>query len=184
MNGSGFQPLVAQLGELSEAQREALLVVLKRKLPAAGAIDQIDSRFKADPCCGLCGSKAVGKWASQNGLARYRCRDCGKTSNALTGAPLAQLHRRDVWLAYAQTLVDGVSLRKAAERCAIALDTSFRWRHRFLAAAKDARHRTVAGIVEAVETFIRKSAKGSKLLSGRAPRMRGTAANQAGYTAP
>lgn len=176
MNASGFQALVAQLGDLSEVQREALLAALKRKLPAAEAIALIDTRFKADPCCGHCGSHAVGKWASQNGLARYRCKDCGKTFNALTGTPLAQLHRRDAWLAYAQALVDGVSLRKAAERCGIALDTSFRWRHRFLAAAKDTRPKAVAGIVEADETFIRKSAKGSKRLAGRAPRKRGTPA--------
>lgn len=31
-----------------------------------------------------------------------------------TGTPLAQLRRRDVWLAYGQALADGVSLRKAA----------------------------------------------------------------------
>ena len=33
MNGSGFQALVAQLGELSEVQRKALLTALKRKSP-------------------------------------------------------------------------------------------------------------------------------------------------------
>lgn len=173
MKASGFQALVAQLGDLSEVQRSALLAALKGKLPAAEAITLIDTRFKADPCCGHCGSHAVGKWASQNGLARYRCKDCGKTFNALTGTPLAQLHRRDAWLAYAHALVDGVSLRKAAERCGIALDTSFRWRHRFLSTAKDTRPAKVAGIVEADETFIRKSAKGSKRLAGRAPRKRG-----------
>ena len=55
-----------------------------------------------------------------------------RTFNALTGPPLAQLHRRDVWLTYAQALADGVSLRKAAKRSKIALGTAFRWRHRFL----------------------------------------------------
>jgi hypothetical protein len=33
MNASGFQTLVAQLGELSEVQREALLTALKHKRP-------------------------------------------------------------------------------------------------------------------------------------------------------
>ena len=160
MNGSGFQALVAQLGELSEVQRKALLTALKRKLPVDEAVALIDTRFKAAPCCGHCGSTSVGGWSSQNGLARYRCKDCGKTFNALTGTPLAQLHRRDAWFAYAQALIDGVSLRKAAKRCGIALDTAFRWRHRFLATAKDVKAKTVQGIVEADETFIRKSAKG------------------------
>ena len=76
-------------------------------------------------------------------------------------------------MAYAQAVADGLSLRRAAKRCGIALDTAFRWRHRFLTTAKDVKAKTVKGIVEADETFIRKSAKGSKRLVGRAPRKRG-----------
>lgn len=52
---------------------------------------------------------------------------------------MAQLHKREAWLAYARVLVDRVSLRKAAKRVDIHLDASFRWRHRFLATAKDKR---------------------------------------------
>jgi len=176
VDGKGFQALVAQLGDLSGVQREALITALKRRLPVDEALQLIDMRFSADPCCGRCSSKNVRGWSSQSDLKRYRCRECGKTFNALTGTPLAQLHRRDAWFAYAQALADGVSLRKAAQRCGIALDTSFRWRHRFLAAAKDVKAKAVKGIVEADETFIRKSAKGSKRLVGRAPRKRGTSA--------
>ncbi len=173
MDGKGFQALVAQLGDLSTVQREALIAALKRKLPVDAAVDLIDTRFCTDPTCGHCGSKDVRGWSSQSGLKRYRCQDCSKTFNALTGTPLAQLHRGDAWLAYAQAVADGLSLRRAAERCGIALDTAFRWRHRFLTTAKEVRAKTVKGIVEADETFIRKSAKGSKRLVGRAPRRRG-----------
>ena len=176
MKAKGFQGLVAQLGELSAVQREALITALKRRLPVSEAVDLIDSRFSVDPCCGHCGSHHVGGWSSQAGLKRYRCKDCAKTFNALTGTPLAQLHRRDVWFSYASAVADGLSLRKAAARCGISLDTAFRWRHRFLTTAKDAKPKVVAGIVEADETFIRKSVKGSKRLVGRAPRKRGSTA--------
>ena len=174
MNGKGFQALVAQLGDLSSVQREALISALKRRLSLDDAIELIDSQFKAAPCCGHCGSKSVVGWSSQNGLARYRCRDCTRTFNALTGTPLAQLHRRDAWFDYAKAIADGLSLRKAATRCGIALDTSFRWRHRFLKAAPAVKANAVRGIVEADETFIRTSTKGSKKLVGRAPRKRAT----------
>ena len=176
MKAKGFQALVSQLGDLSAVQREALIAALKRRLPLSEAVDLIDSRFSADPCCGHCGSMRVGGWSSQAGLKRYRCKDCAKTFNALTGTPLAQLHRRDAWFAYAQALADGLSLRKAATRCGVSLDTAFRWRHRFLKTAKDTKPKVVAGIVEADETFIRKSVKGSKRLVGRAPRKRGSTA--------
>ena len=176
MEGKVFQALVAQLGDLTGLQREALITTLKRKLPVNEAVTLIETRFDADPVCAHCGSRHVGGWSSANGLKRYRCKDCLRTFNALSGTSLAQLHRRDAWFAYAQALADGVSLRKAAKRCAIALDTSFRWRHRFLNAAQRVKSNAVKGIVEMDETFIRKSAKGSKRLVGRAPRKRGTAA--------
>src|SRR6476660_6150915 len=113
MDGKGFQVLVAQLSDLSGVQRAALITALKRRLPADEALQLIDTHFLADPCCGHCRSKNVGGWSAQGGLKRYRCKDCGKTFNALTGTPLAQLHRRDAWFAYAQALADGVSLRRA-----------------------------------------------------------------------
>lgn len=117
-----------------------------------------------------------------SGLKRYMCRDCNRTFNALTGTPLAQLHRRDAWLDYARAMVDRTSLRKAAERADICLETSFRWRHRFLQAARDKRPSVVTGIVEADETFILKSAKGSKRIVGRAPRRRGGKAKKRGLS--
>lgn len=176
MDSKGFQALVAGLGDLSPSQRAALVTALERKLPLNEALQLIEAQFSASPACGHCGSERAGSWGSASAMKRYRCKDCLRTFNALTGTPLAQLHRRDAWLAYGQALADGVSLRKAAKRCRIALDTSFRWRHRFLKAPKDRKAKVVNGIVEADETFIRKSAKGSKRLAGRAPRKRGTAA--------
>ncbi len=50
MDGKGFQALVAQLGELSAVQREALIAALKRRLPVDEAVQLIDARFGADPC--------------------------------------------------------------------------------------------------------------------------------------
>ena len=111
-----------------------------------------------------------GTWGTASGMRRYKCKSaaCKRTFNALTGTPLAQLHRRDAWMDYARALVDGVSLRKAAKRTKISLDTSFRWRHRFLKAAKEVQPAKVEGIVEADETFFLTSAKGSEnWLDGR-----------------
>jgi transposase-like protein len=173
MKAQDFRALVEQLGDLSEVQRAALVAALAGKGSANEAVAQIETRFAAAPCCGHCGSERFGMWGRASGLRRYKCKDCERTFNALTGTPLAQLHRRDAWLDYARALVDRVSLGKAAKRADVSLDTSFRWRHRFLKAAKDKRPSMVTGIVEADETLILKSSKGSKRLAGRAPRKRG-----------
>ena len=182
MKTQDFQTLVEQLGDLTDVQRTALTAALAGKGSDNEAIAMIETRFAAEPCCGHCKSKRFGTWGHASGLRRYKCKDCSRTFNALTGTPLAQLHRRDAWLDYARTMVDRTSLRKAADRADVCLETSFRWRHRFLKAAKDKRPSMVTGIVEADETFILKSAKGSKKLVGRSPRKRGGKAKKPGLS--
>ena len=177
-----FQALVEQLGELSTEQRDALVEAVRRKSSVNDAIRMIETRFAAAPRCGHCHSEKVATWAKTNPLTRYKCKACGKTFNALTGTPLAHLHRRDAWLKYAQALADGVSLRKAAKRCKIALDTAFRWRHRFLTIPKDKKATSISGIVEADETYVLKSQKGARRVRGRAPRKRGGKAAKPGLS--
>lgn len=88
MERTGFQAFVAQLGDLTAVQREALITALKCRLPSNEALKLIEMRFDANPACGHCGSEHVGGWSSANGRKRYRCKDCGRTFNALTGIPL------------------------------------------------------------------------------------------------
>ena len=184
MEAKKFQQLVEQLGDLSEVQRTALLEAVHGGGGANEAVALIEQRFSAAPACGHCGSTTFGTWGRASGLRRYKCKaqGCGRTFNALTGTPLAQLHRRDAWMEYARALVDGVSLRKAAKRAKVCLETSFRWRHRFLQAAKDVQPAKVEGIVEADETFFLSSAKGSRKLVARAPRKRGGKAKKPGLS--
>ncbi len=182
MKIQAFRTFVEQLGDLTEVQRAALAEALAGRGSTNDAIALIETRFEAAPACGHCKSENLGTWGRTSDLRRYKCRDCKRTFNALTGTPLAHLRRRDAWLDYARALVDQVSLRKAAKRAGICLDSSFRWRHRFLEAAQSKRPSTVTGIVEADETFILKSAKGSKKLVGRAPRKRGGKAKKPGLS--
>jgi transposase-like protein len=182
MKAQDFRALVEQLGDLSQVQRDALVDALSAKGSGDEVIALIETRFAAAPACGHCGEADFKPWGSASGLKRYMCEACGRTFNALSGTPLAGLRLREKWLDYARSLVDGVSLRKAAERTGIHLETSFRWRHRFLAAAKDKKASAVTGIVEADERFILKSAKGSRKIVGRAPRKRGGKARKPGLS--
>ena len=91
-----------------------------------------------------------------------RCKDCKRTFNALTGTSLARLKRRDAWNAYMDALVNGLSIRNAAKAAKIAQNTSFRWRHRMLAAPRVLKDVEMDGIVEVDETYFLESLKGSK----------------------
>jgi transposase-like protein len=95
MKAQDFKAFVEQLGDLSEVQRAALAAALAGKGSANEAIALIETRFAAEPACGHCKSQRFGGWGKASGLKRYKCKDCGRTFNALTGTPLAQLHRRD-----------------------------------------------------------------------------------------
>jgi transposase-like protein len=158
------------------------MAALSSKGSAGDVVALIEAEFAKAPACGHCGSETFTKWGAATGLRRYMCTSCNRTFNALTGTPLAHLQKREKWLDYARAIVNGLSLRKAAKRVGVHLETSFRWRHRFLATSKDTKAKAVRGIVEADETFILKSAKGSKRLVGRAARKRGGKAKKKGLS--
>ena len=72
------------------------------------------------------------------------------------------------------------TVKGAAGRCGVADTTSFRWRHRFLAAVK-ADAVKLKGIVEADETYVLTSRKGAKKLDRKA-RKRGGVAKKRGLS--
>lgn len=197
-----FRRLLAAVGDLSQQQRDALVAAIRATSEAATAetapgafapavtdepshgissIADIEARFAVEPACPHCAAKAVTKWGSANGLRRYRCKPCKITFNCLTGTPLAQLHKRELWPGNAQALVDGLSLRKTAARLGVHVETAFRWRHRFLKGPKDLKPKVLVGTVEADETYFLKSEKGSRKLA-RPARKRGGKAKKRGLS--
>jgi transposase-like protein len=189
-----FEKLLAVIGTMSPAQATALEAAIKGKLgavltdaasepdastdgPAAdsGSIADIEASFAAAPRCPHCQSMVIAKWGTANGLKRYRCKACKATFNALTGTPLAQLHKRELWQEHAQALVDGIALRKVAGRIGVHLETAFRWRHRFLKAHKTVKPKSLQGTVEADETYFLHSEKGSRKLKRPAHKRGGKA---------
>ena len=192
MDGDGFFKLLLAVKGLTPSQIQGLSAAIAQAAPSPApqhepsgvSIADIEARFAALPCCPHCRSTAVYKWGAANGLRRYRCKikDCGKTFNALTGTPLAQLLTRELWGAHAQALVDGISLPKVAKQINVDLTTAFHWRHRFLRTPKSLKPRVLKGTVEADETFFLYSEKGQEQ-HDRAPRKRGGKASQRGLSA-
>ena len=161
---SDFVKLLGQLASLTPPQRAQVRSALDER-PNATAV-AIASVIPSPNVCPRC--QALGEqlrpWGYSHGLARMRCRACGKTSNVLTGTPLAHLRKREQWLRYGQALIEGVSVRQAAQCCGVDKNTAFLWRHRFLEAAGTHRPAHEGGIVEADETFFLESFKGQRKL--------------------
>jgi transposase-like protein len=132
--------------------------------------------------CPHCASRKLQRWGSSAGLPRYRCVDCRRSFNALTGTSLAGLRKKDRWADHAQAMISGETLAKSAKRCGVAFSTAFRWRHRFLAAPALDKPTRLTGIVEADETFILESFKGKRSGMPRPSRKRGGKAKKRGLS--
>ncbi|MBD8656212.1 IS1595 family transposase [Oxalobacteraceae sp. CFBP 13730] len=181
MKAPRFKGWFAKLPSLNQPQRRQVLDALH---PAAG-LDQVVTLITEarapGRCCPRCGNERCYRHGFANDLQRYRCCACGRTFNDLTGTPLARLRLKSKWLAYSKALLDSLPVRKAADRIEVHRNTAFRWRHRFLHWVKLDRPAALNGIVEADETFMLESQKGSRTID-RPPRCRGGRAAKRGIS--
>ncbi|QBI05290.1 IS1595 family transposase [Pseudoduganella albidiflava] len=166
--------------QLSEDQ-VALLQRFVASVEQPGQCLRLIEEAAGKPPCPHCGCEKSHRCGQASGLQRYRCVTCRRSFNALTGTPLARLRLRDKWLQYLQCLIESTPVRSAAMRVAVAKSTSFRWRHRFNAALLRAPRPQLSGIVEADETYLLESQKGSRHLD-RPPRKRGGKASRRGIS--
>ncbi len=97
---------------------------------AAMASDATASGAASIPCP-HCASVNVQRWGAARGLPRYRCGDCKRTFNPLTGTSLARLRGKDKWFLFLHTVTQNKSIRKSAEICDVDNTTVLRWRQRF-----------------------------------------------------
>ena len=195
--GGGFDPCqdfdadrpIASVAVMSPiADRGALtaqdmVVPASPSAPGSASVAGMAEKRVESAGCPHCGGRKLQRWGSASALPRYRCCNCRRTFNALTGTPLARLHKKDRWTDQATALMTGESVAKAAVRCGVAYTTAFRWRHRFLSAPALDKPTSLTGIVEADETFILESFKGKRSDLPRPARKRGGKAAKAGLSA-
>ena len=182
MKTKEFQVLSSKLEKLTPHQRSMLADRLHKIEHVQAVSSLIESRVLTTPLCPKCGHDHIARWGSASGLQRYRCAACRGTFNALTGTPLARLRHKDKWLVYAQQLAEGQSVRNSAKVCEVHRNTTFRWRHRFLALPNEQKATRLVGIAEADETYFLESFKGKKHGMTRKPHKRGSKASKRGLS--
>jgi transposase-like protein len=176
-----FARLFSQLPLLNGPQRRQLLAALRPAWGLDRVIALIDAIRSATRRCPHCSCEVVHRHGFANDLQRFRCCQCGRTFNDLTGTPLARLRLRGKWLDYLNVLLDARPVRATATRVGVHRNTAFRWRHRFLDQVKHDRAQQLDGIVEADEMFILESQKGSRKMD-RKSRKRGGVAGRRGIS--
>jgi len=178
MRINDFHLWLSKVMELSPSQLDQALSCFNKQQQRTEIVTILHKKCQR---CPHCGSSEIKRWGNAHGLPRYRCIECHKTFNMLTGTPLARLRHREHWLEYSQALIDGLSVRKAGSLCGVSKDTAFRWRHRFLQAIASNEPTHLRGIVEVDETYFLESHKGERHLS-RQPRRRGGKASKRGLS--
>lgn len=172
MEPKRMKRLLGQLGELSATQRLELLQALQAAPQHEKVLQMVQSRLDGPRQCPHCQGVKLVRNGHADGLQRYKCRGCGRTFNALSTTPLARLRQKDKWLQQADALCQGLIVRLAAEQLQVAPSTAFRWRHRFLRLAQQAKPGGLAGVVEVDQTYQLRSYKG-QTVRGRVARSRG-----------
>lgn len=176
---------LAEAERLTPAQQEKVLAKLQGQR-SEGLVARLVSE-RVPSACPHCAGQYLVRHGQSGGTQRFRCRNCGKTFNPLTGTALSGLRHRDRWLQQAEVMDAGLSVRKAAARLGVHRTTAFRWRHRFLTVARETKDQHLGGVVEADEAYFLRSFKGQRREltihgHGRKPRRRGGSAAKRGLS--
>lgn len=177
MQNKAFKRLLTQLHGLTFTQTKRVEEHLHKKC----SIESLEDVTGEVEHCPHCQSASFHKWGVRSGLQRYRCKVCDKTFNAFTGTSFAHLRHKEVWMDYAQDLIESKSIRESAHHCDVSKNTTFRWRHRMLQIPIKTKAEHLHGIVEFDETYFLESHKGERHLD-RKPRKRGGKASQRGIS--
>lgn len=161
MKAKEFKFVKERLFNLTTAQFREIENILST-ISSVKIVSKTLETKRKEVVCPHCSSGRYQRWGKVSDMQRYRCKECKKTYNSLTNTPLARLRKKGRWLNYSQCLNDGLSVRKAAEKCGVHFSTTFRWRHRFLHNSKSIKPNVFKGILEIKESPFRLSFKGNK----------------------
>lgn len=170
MENAEIIKLLSEYDKLNMDEKEMFLALVSQ-IAEKEEIIKLLSQFDDHKLCPRCKHEKIIKWGYESGIARYRCKGCKRTFNSLTKTPFAKLKKKEKWLSYSKFMLEGKSVRKAANELSINKNTSFKWRHRFLNLVSRLKGTWLGGVVEIDDFFLRKSEKGSKNLK-RKPRKR------------
>jgi len=173
MANLSFQNILQEVGNLNYAQLKKLRHEVETNIADNQVGQAIADHEETVSACPHCHSHELNRWGmTKQGIQRYKCKDCSKTFNALSGTPLYRMKQSEKWIKYTELMWQGVSLREAARQLNINLRTSFRWRHTFLKNPAKYGVSELNGVIEADETFLPNNSKGRRRLN-RPARKRG-----------
>jgi transposase-like protein len=112
--------------------------------------------------CPHCDSTKIIKFGQYKGTSRFKCKDCNKTFNDLTGTSVSCVKKKKLWLKAIDLMLQSKSIRDAAKELKVSTKTVFEWRHKVLTALENIFKKDFKGIVEMDDIFFNFNQKGRK----------------------
>jgi len=106
--------IVASLSSLTERQYDKLLLSLNDVTKQKAVPESLKKVTGKKLKCPHCKGKRIVRFGKASGLQRYRCKQCFRTFNTLTGTPLSHLRYKERWKNFSKSLIEGQSVRKSA----------------------------------------------------------------------
>lgn len=152
--------LITQFSKLTYSEQTELLQKLKTTLSKSKPILQ---HRKINKECIYCKSIKVYKHGTyKNGGTRYRCQDCKKSYNELTGTSIHYIKKKDLWDRYIDLMFESKSLTYISKELGINFRTAFLWRHKILSSFENIFTKEFKGIVELDDIYFPFNQKGRK----------------------
>lgn len=132
-------PYAGMVAALSPGDFELLSSAVRerecREAVGFGTFAEAAALYRSDPPCPDCRSRDVRlDGHEESGLQRFRCRECGRRYNSLTGTVLEH-SKSDMptWVNFVRLMRFNVPLDAIAEVCGVTHQTAWEWRHRLFA---------------------------------------------------
>jgi transposase-like protein len=188
VSSRNYDKLLVLFESLPTDERKAFTAIVKDSVKANsfGLNDLVASKEDGGIKCTQCQRlepKGIVRYGIRKGVQWYKCKDCGITFSGTTASFLSRT-RKDfyTWKTFFKCMMEGHAIRKAANICRISKTTAFMWRHKILDALSQSQYHQprMEGIVEADDTFLPLSFKGSKPVTRDYSRQRGEPAKKRG----
>ena len=156
---SAIKDILDKIDKLSPADQERLkTILLSKTFTKSISIEEFvtKERFANGRVCPVCGAThVVRNGKRKDGTQKYICKDCGK-SFVITTNSIVSGTRKDfnVWIKYVDCMLNGFSVRKAAEECGIHRNTAFAWRHKILDALQNMANDVILDGIELLFFFV------------------------------
>jgi len=162
--------IINRFQSLNYKQQRDLLKILQQTLSSSRPI--LEHRYVST--CPYCENEKLYKHANYKaGGTRFKCADCGKTFNELTGTSIHRVHKKDLWDGFIRLMLASKTIREISKELGIAKQTAMDWRHKALSAFNALYTKEFKGVVETDDTYFRINQKGSRNRIGLGKRLRG-----------